>query len=83
MGNGTEITVSKMIREWPIRSAINVLVPLLFAVGQFANSYYFDVSLVYPAVFTVLLIGMAVLVLQQQFAAFRSSRINRHTAGKV
>lgn len=75
MENDLEITISQMVREWPIRSAINVLGPLLFAVGQFANSYYFDISLVYPTVFAVLLIGMAILVLQQQFAAFRSARI--------
>lgn len=63
-----------MVREWPLRSGITVFVPLLFAIGQLANSYYHGFSFVYPSVFTVVLLGMMVLTLEYQVAAFRSAQ---------
>ena len=65
-----EITVTEMVREWPVRSAINLVGPQIFSLAQFANSYYYDVSFVYPAVFTVILASMSVLILQRQWSEF-------------
>lgn len=81
MNDDPDVTVAEMVRERPTRSAITVVGPLLFVGGQFLNSYYHDVSLVYPAVFAALLIVMVVLTIQQQFAAFRSDQLRTtHTA---
>ena len=70
-----EITVIEMVREWPIRSAINLVGPQIFALAQFANSYYHDISLVYPAVFAVVLVCMSVLIFQRQWAEFHSAQL--------
>lgn len=68
-------TAIAMAREWPIRSAVTIVVPLLFAVSQLANSYYHNVSLVYSSAFAAFFVGMAVLTIQQQCAAFRADRL--------
>jgi hypothetical protein len=70
-----EMTVIEMVRQWPVRSAVNIVGPQIFSLAQFANSYYHDISLVYPAVFAVLLVCMSVLVLQRQWAAFCSAQL--------
>lgn len=75
MNDELDIPVSEMVYEWPIRSTITVCVPVLFVVSQFANSYYHDMSFVYPTVFSILVIGMCILMLQQQFTEFRIARM--------
>jgi hypothetical protein len=75
MSANLDMTVMEMVRQWPIRSAVNIVGPQMFALAQFANSYYHDISLVYPAVFAVLLVCMTVLVLQRQWAAFCSDQL--------
>ena len=73
--DASDITALGMVREWPVRSAITVVVPLLFSVSQIANSYYHGVSLVYSGTFATLFVGMTVLILQRQYAAFRATRL--------
>jgi hypothetical protein len=75
MSGDLEVTIIEMVLEWPVRSAITVIGPQLFAIGQLVNSYYHDISLVYPAMFAVLLVGMSILILQQQFAEFHSDKL--------
>lgn len=69
-----DLTVLAMVREWPIRSAITILVPLLFVVFQLANSFYHGVSLVYAGAIATPFVGMTVLTVQHQRAEFRASR---------
>lgn len=75
MSADLEITVIEMVHEWPVRSAINLVGPQIFSLAQFANSYYHDISFVYPAVFTVVLACMSVLILQRQWAEFCSNKL--------
>jgi hypothetical protein len=78
MSANLDMTVIEMVRQWPVRSAVNIIGPQIFSLAQFANSYYNDISLVYPAVFAVLLVCMSVLVLQRQWAVFCSVQLNRN-----
>lgn len=78
-----DITAAAMVREWPIRSAVTIVVPLLFAAGQLAISYYHGVSLVYSAAFATLFVGIVVLTIQQQWAAFRAARLRSTYADKT
>ena len=73
--NASDITALAMVRECPVRSAITVVVPLLFSASQLVNSYYHGVSLVYSGMFATLFVGMTVLILQRQCAAFRATRL--------
>ena len=78
-----DIIALAMVREWPVRSMVTIVVPLLFSVGQVANSYYHNIPLVYSGVFAVLFAGITVLATQRQYAAFRADRLqSRYTDEK-
>jgi hypothetical protein len=64
-----------MVREWPVRSAITVILPLLFAASLLANSYYHGVLFTYAGAFAAVFVGMAVLTTRQQLAAFRAAQL--------
>lgn len=75
MEEDVDATVIAMAREWPVRSTITVVIPLLFVIGQFINSYYHGVPLVYPGTVAVVFLGFSVLVTQQQLAEFRATQL--------
>lgn len=80
MEDDVDATAIAMAREWPVRSAITIVLPMLFVISQLANCYYHGISLVYPGIVAVVFLGISVLMIQQQVAAFRISQLeSRHT----
>lgn len=64
-----------MVRKWPLRSAVTIVVPLLFAVSQFANSFHHDVSIVYSGVFVAFFVGITMGTIKRQCTEFRAARL--------
>lgn len=68
-------SLAKLFRRAPIRTALLSAVPVLLAVIQVLNGYYFDAPLAVVAAFGAVMIGFAVVVTRYHISAMRRDRI--------
>lgn len=71
---------TEMAREFPVRTAVFTLVPLVFAIVQFANSVLYDGAVLFTALFSAVVLGYAVLVTRYHLAAFHRARVSTLTS---
>jgi len=78
---GGKATFVEMAREFPVRTGVFTLVPLLFTLLQVANSYVHGGSLLYTAGFSAAVVAYAVSINRYHLAAFQRSRISPLSGG--
>lgn len=71
-----KVSFLEMAREFPVRTGVFTLLPVLFALAQIANSLVHGGSVLYTVWFSVALVGYSVTVNRYHLAAFRRAKLS-------
>lgn len=77
MSTSTDIDLMELFRTSPTRSFLYTLGPLLIAAAQLANSYFNDLSLLYPAAFGAVMVAFSVLITRYHMLELRTIRLEK------
>ncbi len=68
-------TFLRMIVSSPAQTSLIVLLPIVVAVGQLANSVMTDLSFLVSVPFAITVVGFGVVVFQYDYARFRRQEL--------
>lgn len=68
-------TVVRLAREFPVRTGLFTVGPLLIALAQIAIAFVHDVSLLATGSFAAVMVAYAVLVTRYHLAAYRRTSL--------
>lgn len=75
-------TFAEMAREFPVRTGVFTLLPLLFALLQLVNSHVHGGSLLYTGGFGAAVVAYAVTVNRYHLAAFQRTDLSPMRGGR-
>lgn len=70
-------TMLDMFRAAPVTHGLVIVVPVVLAIAQLANSLVTDLSFAVSVPFALLVIGFTAVVMQFNVAQFRRTRLER------
>lgn len=72
-----DVTLRDLFRAVPVRSTVLVVVPVLLAVVQLANSYVNELSPLVAGAFALVMVSYATVLTRYHLAQFRRRQLER------
>lgn len=77
MSTSMNVTLAELFHTMPVRSALHTIGPLVIAVAQLVNSYVHELSLLYPALFGLVMIAFSVMITRYNMVELRTTTLEQ------